>query len=225
MRLLVIEDHRDIAENVADYFEPKGHVLDFAADGLTGLRLALTESYDAIVLDLMLPGMDGITVCKKFRSQSNTNVPILMLTARDQLENKLEGFTAGADDYLVKPFAMKELEARLIALEKRAKGLDHSGTLLVGDLEFDTHTLVIKREDVVLDLNPTMRRLLAALMQNSPGVVSRRELEYALWGDDPPLGDILRAHIHSLRVIVDKPFKAKLIHTVHGSGYRLAMRE
>lgn len=225
MYILVIEDHKDIAENIADYLEPKGHVLDFAADGITGLHLAVSEDYDVIVLDLMLPGMDGITVCRKLREEGKKATPVLMLTARDQLQNKVEGFEAGADDYLIKPFAMKELEVRLEALHRRGDGRALSRVLQVGDLEFDPDTLIAKRGDTLLELNPTMRRLLQILMENSHRVVPRRELEQALWADDPPPGDVLRAHIHTLRSIVDKPFTVKLIQTVHGAGYRLATRE
>ncbi len=225
MRVLVIEDHRDIAENIGDYLEPRGHALDFAYDGITGLHLAVTGEYDVIVLDLMLPAMDGITLCRKLREEGKKATPVLMLTARDQLADKVEGFEAGADDYLVKPFAMKELELRLEALHRRGSGHSVSRVSRIADLEFDPDTLIAKRGNNVLDLNPTMRRLLKLLMDNTHRVVTRRELEFALWGDDPPAGDVLRAHIHNLRNIVDKPFETKLIHTVHGAGYRLAAPE
>lgn len=222
MRILVIEDHRDIAENIGDYLEPKGHSLDFAYDGVTGLHLAVTSDYDVIVLDLMLPAMSGITLCRKLREEGKKATPVLMLTARDQLADKVEGFEAGADDYLIKPFAMKELELRLEALRRRGSGQSTSRVFQVADLEFDPDTLIARRGKKVLDLNPTMRRLLAVLMDNTHRVVTRRELEFALWGDNPPEGDVLRAHIHNLRNVVDKSFETKLIHTVHGAGYRLA---
>lgn len=222
MRVLVIEDHADIAENIGDYLEPKGHVLDYAADGVTGLHLALTHDYDVIVLDWMLPGMDGVTVCRKLRNEGERNTPVLMLTARDQLDDKLAGFDAGADDYLVKPFAMKELEVRLQALHRRGTGQLGSRLLRVADLEYDTDTATVRRAGRRLDLNPSMRTLLGLLMSNTHRVVSRRELEDALWGDSAPDSDILRAHIYSLRSVIDKPFARKLLHTVHGAGYRLA---
>lgn len=225
MRILVIEDHRDIAENIGDYLEPKGHALDFAYDGITGLHLALTGDFDVIVLDLMLPAMDGIVLCRKLREEGKKSTPVLMLTARDRLADKVEGFEAGADDYLVKPFAMKELELRLEALHRRGDGHSVSRVARVADLEYDPDTLMARRGGKVLDLNPTTRRLLQVLMDNTHRVVSRRELEHALWGDDPPAGDVLRAHIHNLRSIVDKPFDTRLIHTIHGAGYRLAAPE
>jgi DNA-binding response OmpR family regulator len=221
MRLLVIEDHRDIAENIADYLEPRGHILDFAANGVTGLKLATDNNYDVIVLDLMLPGLDGIELCRRLRAQARTT-PVLMLTARDRLEDKVQGFEAGADDYLVKPFAMKELEIRIDALKRRSSGRVGSQTLTVADLEYDMATETARRAGRKLDLNPSMRTLLDVLMSNSHRVVPRDELEDALWGDSRPDGDVLRAHIYALRAVVDKPFPRKLLHTVHGVGYRLA---
>jgi len=222
MRILVIEDHRDIAENIGDYLAPKGHTLDYAGDGITGLHLAVTNEYDVIVLDLMLPAMDGITLCRKLRQEGKKETPVLMLTARDQLDNKVEGFQAGADDYLVKPFALKELELRLDALHRRSNTRSDSRILHVADLEFDPDTQTVKRAGQRLDLNPSLRTLLALLMANTHRVVTREELEHALWRDDPPDGDVLRTHIYALRSIIDRPFTVKLLHTVHGTGYRLA---
>ncbi len=225
MRILVIEDHSDIAENIGDFLEPKGHALDFAADGVTGLHLALTQSYDVIILDLMLPAMDGITVCRKLRAEGKKDTPLIMLTARDQVDDRVEGLQAGADDYLVKPFAMQELEARLQALDRRGSGRSTKAILKLADLEFDPDTLTAKRGGQTLNLNPTMRSLLEVLMANTHRVVSREELERALWGDEPPDKDVLRAHIYTLRGIIDKPFPQKLLYTVHGAGYRLAAQE
>jgi DNA-binding response OmpR family regulator len=223
MRILVIEDHRDIAENIGDYLQPKGHVLDYAADGITGLHLAVTHDYDAIVLDLGLPGLDGVELCRKLRLEAKKNTPVLMLTARDRLDDKVAGFEAGGDDYLVKPFAMKELEIRLDALRRRASGGGApSRVRRVADLEFDPDTQTVKRAGRRLDLNPSLRTLLDVLMANSHRVVRREELEAALWGDEPPDGDVLRAHIYALRSIIDRPFERKLLHTVHGTGYRLS---
>lgn len=225
MRILIIEDHRDIADNIADYFEPKGFTLDFAADGVTGLHLAVTNDYDVIVLDLMLPGLDGLAVCRKLREEAKKSTPVLMLTARDRLEEKVDGFRAGADDYLVKPFALKELEMRLLALSRRGSLPGPSRVLKVGDLEYDPDTEVVRRAGRRLGLNPSLRTLLAVLMSNSHRVVSRRELEDALWGDEPPDGDVLRTHIYALRSVIDRPFDRKLLTTVHGSGYRLAEQD
>ena len=225
MRILIVEDNRDIAENIADYLEPLGHSLDFAVTGRGGLQLATTNAYDVIVLDIMLPGMDGLSVCRALRERGGPPTPVLMLTARDQLDDKLLGFAAGADDYLVKPFSIRELEARLKALVNRHGRQGESDTLSVGPLLFDLGTLRAERDGIVLDLNPIQRRLLEVLMRHSQRVVTRQELEREVWGDDPPDNDILRTHIYALRTVIDKPFSQKLLHTVHGTGYRLAEAE
>lgn len=219
MRILIVEDNRDIAENIADYLEPLGHELDFAADGVTGLHLAVTRSFDVIVLDLNLPGLDGITLCRKLRSEARLTTPVLMLTARDQLDDKLEGFRAGSDDYLVKPFSVKELEARLQALVNRVRG--SSRVLRVRDLEYDPDTLEARRSGRLLELNPIQRKLLEQLLLNTHRVVPREELEHLIWGTALPENDVLRTHIYGLRNAIDKSFEPKLLHTVHGSGYRL----
>lgn len=221
MKLLIVEDNRDIAENIADYFEPLGHTLDFAYDGEHGLALALAEDFDVIVLDVMLPRMDGMSVCQRLR-EARKQTPVIMLTAKDQLDDKLKGFHSGADDYLVKPFSVKELEVRLHALIKRLHGGEADNGFSVADLHFDTDTLQVSRAGQLLDLNPIQRKLLQYLMQSSPKVVSREKLEEIVWGDMPPDKDILRTHIYSLRNSIDKPFDKKLLHTVHGVGYRLA---
>jgi DNA-binding response OmpR family regulator len=220
MRILIIEDNRDILENMAQYLESRGHVLDFAGDGITGLHLATVNSYDVIVLDLMLPGMDGLDVCRKLRKDSMLNTPVLMLTARDSLNDKLSGFEAGGDDYLVKPFALAEMEARIKSLARRLERQDPV-VLRVADLEFDTSTLRITRGGQVIQLRPITRKILLILMKNSHRVVSRSEIEQAIWEEDLPDGDSLRAHIYAIRNAIDKPFDQKLLHTLHGTGFRL----
>ena len=222
MNILIVEDSRDIAENIADYLEPLGHTLDFAVTGRVGLHLATNNTYDVIVLDVMLPGMDGLSVCRALRESPGPTPPVLMLTARDQLDDKLQGFAAGADDYPVKPFSIRELEARLTALVNRHGGHSNSGKLSVGSLHFDLETLRAERDGITLDLNPAQRKLLSVLMRHSHRVVTRGELERQVWGEDPPDNDILRTHIYGLRTVIDKPFASKLLHTVHGTGYRLA---
>lgn len=220
MKILIVEDNRDIAENIADYLEPLGYILDFAVTGRGGLELATSNPYDIIVLDVMLPGMDGFAVCQTLRGQG-CRTPILMLTARDQLDDKLQGFAAGADDYLIKPFSIRELEARLKALMNRQQRGGTSDILSVGPLRFDLGTLQAARDGCELDLNPVQRKLLEILMRNSHRVVTREELEQQVWGDNPPDKDILRTHIYALRTVIDKPFAVKLLQTVHGVGYRL----
>ncbi len=221
MKILVIEDNTDIAANIVDYFEDKGHIVDYAADGITGLHFAVTNDFDVIVLDLMLPGMDGLDVCKKLRKEAGKMTPVLMLTARDSLEQKLKGFEFGADDYMVKPFALQELEARVTVLSNRRSNAAEK-ILIVADLEYDTNTLEVKRAGKSLEMNPTGLKLLKRLMQASPWVVPRQELEMKVWGEEMPDSDSLRVHIHGLRATIDKPFDKKLIHTRHGVGYRIA---
>ena len=222
MKILIVEDNKDIAENIADYFEPLGHILDFAPDGLVGLHIAQAHTFDVIVLDLMMPRLDGMSLCRKLRDDLHLDTPILMLTAKDQLDDKLEGFKSGADDYLVKPFSLKELEARLLALIKRGQTQNQETLLSVADLEYEPGTYQASRATVALKLNPIQRKLLEFLMRNSERVVTRQELEQQIWGEEPPDKDILRTHVYSLRNVIDKPFETKLLHTVHGIGYRLS---
>ena len=220
--ILLIEDHHDIAAMVCEHLEFSGYDIDYAADGVTGLHLAVSGEFDAIILDLMLPGMDGLEVCRKYRQEAGGNTPILMLTARDTLEDKVAGLDAGADDYLVKPFEMAELDARLRALLRRSGGSVGDQKLKVGDLEFDTGTLQVKRAGKSLALTPIGMKLLMALMKASPRVVSRRALEREAWGDIVPDSDALRSHLYNLRKSIDKPFETPLLHNVPGMGYRLA---
>jgi len=221
MRILVIEDNRDIAANLGDYLEDRGHTVDFAADGVTGLHLAVVNDFDAIVLDLNLPGMDGLEVCRKLRQDARKQTPVLMLTARDALEQELAGFESGADDYLVKPFALQEVEARLAVIQRRGKG-NAPRVLKVSDLEFNLDTLEVIRQGKSVNLNPTALKILQCLMEASPAVVTRQDIENRVWGEELPDSDSLRVHIHGLRAALDKPFDRPLIHTRHGIGYRLA---
>ena len=222
MRILVIEDNQDIAANLGDYLEERGHTVDFAADGVTGLHLAVVNDFDTIVLDLNLPGMDGLEVCRKLRNDARKQTPVLMLTARDTLENKLAGFDSGADDYLIKPFALQEVEVRLNALSRRGKGVQ-TRVLDVGDLEYNLDTLEVRRQGKLLQLNPTALKILQALMEASPAVVTRQDLETRVWGEELPDSDSLRVHIHGLRAVIDKPFDVPMIQTRHGIGYRIAV--
>jgi DNA-binding response OmpR family regulator len=220
MRVLIIEDNRDIAANLGDFLSDRGHQVDYAYDGLSGYELATHHTFDAIVLDLALPGMDGLEVCRRLREEARLGTPVLMLTARDQLDDKLAGFDSGADDYLVKPFELKEVDARLEVLARRGQRIRPTA-LKVGDLEYYLDTYVVKRAGQSIDLNPIALKLLEKLMTASPAVVSRAELEHHVWGEELPDSDSLRVHIHSLRSAIDKPFGRPMIHTRHGLGYSL----
>ena len=220
MRVLVVDDNRDICQNIGDYLGLFGHILDFAYNGPQALHLALTGEYDVIVLDLMLPGMDGLDVCRELRAGSKFEVPILMLTARDTLPDRLDGFRAGTDDYLVKPFAMQELLARLRALHDRRKGR-RAQQLVVGNLRLDKRTREVLRGGRRVQLNRVGFRILERMMEASPAVVTRAELETLLWGDECPASDALRSHLYQLRRAVEMSCGKRMLHTVHGVGYRL----
>jgi len=221
MNILLIEDNRDLATNLFDYFEARGHIIDLAADGISGLHFAATNQYDVLLLDVMLPGMDGLTLCKRLR-EAGKQTPILMLTARDSLDDKIAGLEAGADDYVVKPFALREVDARLHALVRRSQIKDSGSKLQVGDLYFDTGTYTVKRGDFSIELPPVPLKLLELLMRQSPRVIPREEIERAIWGDSPPDSDALRAHLYILRNAVDKNFDKPLIKTLRGIGYQIS---
>jgi DNA-binding response OmpR family regulator len=220
--LLLIEDHRDISEMIAEYFEQRGFAIDHAADGVTGLHLAVTNPYDVIIADVMLPGLDGIALCRKLREDARRDTPLLMLTARDTIDDKLAGLDAGADDYLVKPFEIRELEARVRTLLRRHRGTLGRDVLRVGDLVLDTSTLSVTRAGKPIKLMPIGIKLLTILMRASPRVISRQQLEHEVWGDLLPDSDTLRSHLYALRRAIDKPFDRSLLHTLPGLGYRLA---
>lgn len=222
MRLLIVEDNRPLLTNLFEYFEERGHILDAAPDGVVGKWLASQNSYDAIVLDRMLPRLDGCQLLMQLRDELKSNVPVIMLAASGELKDKEEGYRAGADDYLTKPFELLELELRLKALVARSSRAGLQRRLQVADLQFDLDTLETNRAGQKIHLYPACRSLLKALMQASPGVVSRDQLEEVVWGDSPPESDRLRSYIHELRRQVDAPYPDKLIHTVARIGYRLA---
>jgi len=221
MKILIIEDNQDIAASIYDYLDEQGYTMDAAGDGVTGLHLAVTNDYDVIILDLGLPGIDGISLCRRLRQDAQRSTPVLMLTARDSLDNKLEGFAAGADDYLVKPFALQELAARVKVMSERV-GRKALPRLEVADLVLDLDAHEVRRRGELIELNPTAFRVLTYLMQNPDRLIKRAELERAIWQDDLPDSDALRTHLSNLRQAVDKPFDRPLIHTVRGFGYRMA---
>ena len=219
LRVLLIEDQRAMAENIWEFLESREHVMDHAADGVTGLQFALDNSYDVIVLDIGLPRLDGIEVCRRYRAQGGT-APILMLTARDRLEDKLLGFESGADDYLTKPFELRELEARIQVLYKRQQR-QSPAVLRVADLALDVVDRSATRQGQTLSLSPAGYRLLDALMRKAPHVLPYAELAQALWGDAEHDPARLHTHISLLRTAVDRPYEQPLIVTVHGFGYRI----
>ncbi len=223
MRVLIIEDNRDLASNMFDFLEAKGHVVDAAGDGITGMHLALVNQYDAIVLDLMLPGMDGITLCRKLREDAGKDTPVLMITARDSLDDKIIGLEAGADDYLVKPAELREIELRLrVLLRRSGEHVQKQKQMVLEDLSLDPLTYSVRRGGKAIELPPIPYKILEMLMSRSPQVVNRNEIEQAVWGEGRPDSDSLRAHVHLLRDLIDKPFQRKLLRTLRGFGYQLA---
>lgn len=217
---LLIEDDKDLAEAISDYMELDGFEFDFAYNGSAGLNLALTNDYDIILTDLNMPKMDGIDVCKSLR-EKGISTPVLMLTARDTLDDKITGFAAGSDDYLVKPFAMEELKIRLQALIRRSQGTVTSLSIADLSIDLDKHQTI--RAGQLLKLPPVCCKMLVCLMRSSPNVVSKAKLEEEVWGDNLPSADSLKVHLFKLRQAIDAPFDNKLIHTVHGVG--IAIRE
>ena len=223
MDVLIIEDNTDIATNIADYLVVRGHSADFAHNGITGLQLALENSYDVIILDLVLPGMNGLTLCEKYQQQNTQRfTPILMLTAKDTVEDIVTGLSAGADDYLIKPFSLQVLLARLEVLQRRSSKKDNNKILSAYDLSINLDTREVKRGKSAIFLKPTTAKILEYLIRNTHRVVPRKEIEKHIWGDNPPAGDSLRAHIYSIRQSVDKASDLQLVHTIHGIGYRIA---
>jgi DNA-binding response OmpR family regulator len=221
MYALIIEDNPDIVANLYGFLEPLGYTLDVAISGSAGVTLATSAPYDVIVLDLELPGLDGVEVCRQLRKERRLATPILMLTARDTVKDKLVGFEVGADDYLVKPFSLVELEARLKALVRRARNETVEHILEFGELRFDLSRSEVTRAGRKLALTPTGYKLLEALMRKAPAIISRDALLREIWGDDPPDSDALRTHIHALRQAMDRPFVTPMLRTLPGNGYRL----
>lgn len=220
MKLLVVEDNKDILSNLHDYLTLKGYIVDCVDNGLTALHLISSQSYDLIILDIMLPGVDGLSICQSLRKDAHLETPVIMLTARAQLEDKLEGFAHGADDYLVKPFDLSELSVRIDAVLRRTSKRN-THLLKVSDLEFNLDTMTVTRSHNPINLNPSSLKLLKKLMLESPNVVKKEALEYLLWGDELPDADNLKAYIYMLRHQIDKPYTIKMLKTVHGIGYRL----
>ena len=224
LRVLLIEDQTDLAANVIDYFESLGHAIDYASDGASGVSLALSEGFDVIVLDVMLPKLDGWEVCRQIREKAARRLPVLMLTARDSLPDKLRGFETGADDYLTKPFALDELHARCQALARRQE-LHRSSTIVIGSLQIDIRKREAVRGGVALELTRKGFDILRTLAEVYPAAMTRSELVARIWGDHWPDSDALRSHIYALRRELDRPFQRPILKTIHGVGFQLEADE
>jgi DNA-binding response OmpR family regulator len=221
--VLLVEDNRQLSEAEGAFLESAGYDVDYAMDGMEGYRLATENHYDVIVLDVGLPRIDGLEFCRRLRTEARKATPVLMLTARDTLDDKVAGLEAGADDYLTKPFAVQELRARIEALVRRVRREVGGGEQLeVGGLVLDLLSHTVKREGRTLNVSPIGMQLLSILMRASPAVVSRQDIEREIWGGNLPDSDTLRSHLYNLRKVVDKPFDHPLIHTVMSFGFRIA---
>lgn len=218
--VLLIEDNQVIAEQICDYLTQNDVLVDYAHLGKLGLSLVADNQYDVIILDLMLPDIDGVEICKRIKAQGEINTPILMLTARDSLAEKMTGFDAGTDDYLTKPFELPEVLMRCHALAKRHQ-LHQANTIDIGDLSLDVQQRIAKRNGKLIELTVTDFNLLLLLAQAYPNAMSRNQLTAKVWGDDFPDSDVLRSHIYTLRSAIDKPFATKMIKTIHGVGFKL----
>lgn len=221
MQLLIVEDNPGIAANVYDYLSAHGHDVEVVSDGLTGLGAAASGNFDVVILDVRLPRLSGLDLCRRLRHEHKLEVPVLMLTAMDSLDDKLEGFGAGADDYLVKPFALKELEARLMALAARRAGRVVRRQLTFGRLVYDAESMTVRRDGEELRLPPKCVRIVAAMMEQPQHTFTRSELERIGWNNEEASPDTLRTHVSILRRALQAPGLLDPIQTLHGVGYRM----
>lgn len=222
MRILIVEDDRWVAENLYDFLESRGHQCDYAGSLEAARACLLRAEFDCLILDRSLPDGDGLQLARRLRAQGS-GVPVLVLTARDTLDDKLLGFDAGVDDYLVKPFALKEVEARVYALARRGAKRSDAGVWRFAGLEYDSAAREARLEGQVLRLAPKALHLLAILIQSPNRVFSRRELEIEIWGHEQASSDNLRSVLHALRRALPDDATVEVAN-VHGLGYKLAQR-
>lgn len=221
--ILVVEDNEDVRKNIVEFLELKKFKTDNTDDGLKALGLTLVNSYDLILLDVMIPGLDGVSVCEQLRKRMDPT-PVIFLSAKDTVQDRIDGLSVGADDYIVKPFSLSELLLRINAVLRRTKK-ELSPLLTVGPLTLNAETKQVFRNNEEIRINPTGFKILHFLMSRSPSIVSREELEKEIWGFNRVASDALRAQIHLLRQLIDKPFKEQLIHTRQGFGWSIKAPE
>lgn len=222
-KVLLVEDDFDLAENLIDYLEQRNFVVHHAMNGPLGLNALAQDSYDALLLDIRLPGMNGLSLCQFLRKDMQDDLPVLMITAADSLDDRLAGFDAGKDDYVVKPFALPEIEARLKSLLRRSgRQLPGAGDVIsYGDLSLNVGQMRATRAGNDLNLTTMGFRILMVLARSAPNIVSRAALEAAIWGDEPPGSDALRSHVFALRQELDRPFDKPMLRTIRGVGLQL----
>ena len=220
MRVLIVDDTHSVVETIMDYLELEGIVADCVYSGESAIKLIHDNHYDVIVMDIMMPKMDGITAVKTLRDELHCNRPILFLTAKDTLDDKIQAFHSGGDDFLNKPFAMQELCLRLHALHKRGPRID-VGQLTFADLSMNLQTNEVIRANHVIKLSKIQRIIFKLLLKNAPAIVSKEAVILEVWGEDSPSSDSLRSHIYGLRSALDKGFETSRLETLHSQGYRL----
>ncbi len=222
MKVLIVEDNKKLASAIKQGLEQENYTVDTASDGEYGLDLAATEPYDVIILDIMLPKIDGVTLCKKLRTEEKDTTPIIMLTAKRLTEDKINGLNAGADDYLTKPFSFDELLARIKALTRRPKNMQ-SNILKLGDLKIDRNSLITQRSGKLINLSKREFSLLEYLVLNKGKIVSKEQIISNVWEYDADiLNNTVEAYIGRLRKKIEKPFKGKkIIQTIRGFGYKV----
>jgi len=220
MKVLIVDDNYNIAETIADYLSLTDITVDFAYNGLAAIKLLESERFDVIIMDIMMPKFDGIATVTKLRDELRCDTPILFLTAKDSLADKVAAFKAGGDDYLLKPFAMEELLLRVQALSSRGARQDIA-ELTFADITVDSKSERVTRAGCVVKLSRIQFKILHLLVKKAPQIVTREEVISSIWGDQPPSSDALRSHIYSLRNALNRGFTDSRLETVHGQGYRI----
>ncbi|KAA0910340.1 response regulator transcription factor [Pusillimonas sp. ANT_WB101] len=222
IRMLIVEDHAGLAANLLEYFDDNQYILDFASDGLTAIHLIATNEYDVIILDVMLPGVSGFEVCRRIRSDMHCSTPIIMMTAKDQMQDKEQGFTVGADDYLVKPFNLRELQLRVDALYRRKAGFSKTPEIGIPGIHFNPGSFAVRTDNgIKIELSGTAARIFEVLIKTYPDFVSYTQLQDSVWGEREVDMNTLRTHVYSLRKLLQETFNYPMIKTLHGRGYRL----
>ncbi len=222
IRILFVEDHVALAQNLSEYFGDQRYILDFASDGLTALHLIATNPYDVIVLDVMLPGLSGFEVCRRIRGDIQCATPVILMTAKDQLRDKEQGFSLGADDYLVKPFDLRELQLRVEALYRRGSGSAKAALVQAPGVSFDPGRLQVRLETgAMLELSGTAARIFEALIRAYPDFISYEQMRDKVWGERVADMNTLRTHVYALRKQLQDGLNLSMIKTMHGRGYRL----
>lgn len=220
IRVLVVEDNSALMANISEFLENDRYTLDFASDGMVALHLVTTNDYDVIVMDVMLPGISGFSLCLKIRNELHCATPIILMTAKGHIDDKVTGFTQGADDYLVKPFNLKELAIRIDALHRRKTA--GVSLLKAGSVEFEPGTLKVRiANGNAVQLSGMSAHITEALIRAYPNFISYEQLSHTLWGDKEVEPHTLRTHIYTLRKLLQDKLGVSLIKTLHARGYRL----